>query len=70
MRMIRKVPAVDERVETGAVKFGDDWPGIFIRGDDCLKLILVLDVSTGNVFTDMFVDKLKDAIHDATGQRL
>ena len=28
------------RVETGAVQFGDDWPGLFIRGDDtnCLML--------------------------------
>jgi hypothetical protein len=22
------------RVETGAVQFGDDWPGTFIRGDN------------------------------------
>lgn len=24
------------RVETGPIQFGDDWPGIFIRGDDAL----------------------------------
>ena len=24
------------RVETGAVQFGDDWPGVFIRGDNAL----------------------------------
>ncbi len=22
------------RVETGPVRFGDDWPGVFIRGDN------------------------------------
>ena len=22
------------RVETGVVQFGDDWPGVFVRGDD------------------------------------
>jgi hypothetical protein len=22
------------RVETGPVQFGDDWPGVFIRGDN------------------------------------
>lgn len=22
------------RAETGAMQFGDDWPGVFIRGDD------------------------------------
>lgn len=34
--LIRKLPAQEARVETGAVQFGDDWPGIFIRGDDAL----------------------------------
>ncbi len=23
-----------DRVETGTVQFGDDWPGVFIRGDN------------------------------------
>jgi hypothetical protein len=26
------------RVETGAVQFGDDWPGLFVRGDQALHL--------------------------------
>lgn len=29
----------DGRVETGPVQFGpDDWPGMFIRGDDCMRM--------------------------------
>jgi hypothetical protein len=24
----------DLRVDTGPTQFGDDWPGVFIRGDD------------------------------------
>jgi hypothetical protein len=39
---IRKISAQDERVETGPVQFGDDWPGLFIRGDDCLALFFYL----------------------------
>jgi hypothetical protein len=39
---IRRLPAQDERVETGPVQFGDDWPGLFIRGDDCLALFFSL----------------------------
>ncbi len=27
-----------ERVETGAVQFGKDWPGLFIRGDNAAWL--------------------------------
>ena len=25
---------MSERAETGILQFGDDWPGVFIRGDD------------------------------------
>jgi hypothetical protein len=28
------------RVETGAVQFGDDWPGLFLRGDNALALMI------------------------------
>jgi hypothetical protein len=31
---IRVLPAQEKRVETGPVQFGDDWPGVFIRGDN------------------------------------
>lgn len=30
---IRKLHDQDARVETGPVQFGNDWPGVFIRGD-------------------------------------
>jgi hypothetical protein len=30
---IRKLPAVEKRVETGPIQFEGDWPGTFIRGD-------------------------------------
>jgi hypothetical protein len=36
------VPSEPERVPTGAVQFNDDWPGLFIRGDDALTLMLEL----------------------------
>jgi hypothetical protein len=28
--------AETRRVETGRMQFGNDWPGVFIRGDDAL----------------------------------
>lgn len=31
------------RVETGAIQFNDDWPGLFIRGDQCIDLLTRLD---------------------------
>lgn len=38
-RKLRKVDAVlnrNDRIETGPVQFNDDWPGVFIRGDNAL----------------------------------
>jgi len=35
---------VSERVETGPVQFGDDdWPGVFIRGDNALAAAIYLE---------------------------
>lgn len=30
------------RIHTGAVQFGDDWPGVFIRGDNALYYAKIL----------------------------
>jgi hypothetical protein len=32
-----------ERVETGAYTFENDWAGLFIRGDDCMYLTVIID---------------------------
>ncbi len=34
----------DRRPETGALKFGDDWTGVFIRGDDAIGLAHYIQV--------------------------
>ncbi|OWK36082.1 hypothetical protein [Fimbriiglobus ruber] len=31
------------RLETGAVQFGDDWPGLFVRGDNAISLAGYID---------------------------
>jgi len=35
---IRQLVPIGIRVETGAIRFGKDWPGYFIRGDNCASL--------------------------------
>lgn len=35
---LRKLPPVEPRVETGAIQFGEDWTGLFIRGDNAFAL--------------------------------
>ena len=41
---ITRIPIQDrsDRIETGAIQFNDDWPGLFIRGDDAFALMLEL----------------------------
>ena len=39
---IQQLPQQEHRVETGVVQFGDDWPGIFIRGDNAFPMALAL----------------------------
>lgn len=39
---MQQLPAQEKRVETGAVQFGDDWPGVFIRGDNAGHYAMVL----------------------------
>lgn len=31
------------RAETGPMKFGDDWCGLFLRGDDCFRFAQALE---------------------------
>jgi hypothetical protein len=33
-------PGGSDRVPTGALQFQDDWPGLFIRGDEALWLMV------------------------------
>lgn len=42
MTSFRQIEHVGDRVETGPVQFGDDWPGVFIRGDNALALNIQL----------------------------
>lgn len=39
----RQFAAEAERVETGAIRFGDDWPGVFIRGDNAFHFAMHLE---------------------------
>jgi hypothetical protein len=42
MSKILRLPAHEPRVESGVLQFGDDWPGVFVRGDDALVFAAAL----------------------------
>jgi hypothetical protein len=41
---VQKIPQPEccSRVETGVVQFGNDWPGVFLRGDNAQAIALRL----------------------------
>jgi len=55
---IRVLPAQDQRVENGPIQFGEDWPGVFIRGDSAgyyamtLRAILQPPAENASATTD------------------
>lgn len=38
-----KVPGTGSRMSTGAIQFGEDWPGVFIRGDEAIGYGTMID---------------------------
>ncbi len=42
-------PAPTDRAETGAMQFGDDWPGVFIRGDNAAGYAIALQFAVSKL---------------------
>lgn len=45
---MRKLPEPQDnlgRVETGTTQFGDDWPGVFIRGDNAMGMVQDIEMA-------------------------
>ena len=53
IKKIQKLATLPEgRPETGAMSFGDDWPGLFIRGDNAFAFALALRSVLANAKSD------------------
>lgn len=65
---VQHLPAPPDlpRVETGAVQFGSDWPGLFIRGDDAFHLMLLIRRLL-NLLTDHPSADVRDTVRQLTG---
>jgi hypothetical protein len=64
---VRRFPEVGPRVESGPIMFGDDWPGIFLRGDDAHVYAvglreLLLDRPDVGLITKRVLEGLLDAL--------
>lgn len=41
-----------DRIETGPVQFGDDWPGVFIRGDNAFAYGMAIEAALMHLNSD------------------
>lgn len=57
--VMQKLPSFpdDKRAETGPMQFGDDWPGIFIRGDNALWMSAMLETIIPMIPEDKWVER-------------
>lgn len=46
------MPSHEPRVESGSIVFGNDWPGLFLRGDDAMGYALQLQYVLDHVDED------------------
>jgi hypothetical protein len=70
LHQVRRLPEVENRVESGPIMFGDDWPGLFLRGDDCHRFVvslreLVLDSAKIGFITRQVVMGLIDDLESS-----
>lgn len=45
------------RPETGAMQFGDDWPGVFIRGDNAVHFAMHLQSAIADLPDSKWIEK-------------
>ena len=62
------------RVETGPLQINDDWPGIFVRGDDCVFLASLITMAHDSPDYSMLTygnlcARLQTAISEATSAK-
>lgn len=62
--------AAVQRVESGGIQFGDDWPGLFLRGDNSFHLMMTIEtlyrlISPAILDTHLLSQEERNAIHIA-----
>jgi hypothetical protein len=70
LHKVRRFAAERLRVESGPIMFGDDWPGLFLRGDDCFRYTFalreaILDNAQMGLITRQVLMGLLDALESS-----
>ena len=66
----QQLPAwpMEGRAETGVIQFGDDWPGIFIRGDNALGFAFMIREAMQSEFRDAALSGLLELLESCSVQ--
>lgn len=69
MAEIKKIPYDNkiDRVETGPIQFGEDWPGYFIRGDNAFDITMAIQSILVNPYDVLAMTQLKSFAKDLLG---
>lgn len=61
------------RAETGVMQFEDDWPGVFIRGDNAMAYAMQLQAfldKKGNVLSEAILRNLVDLLRSCDARNI
>ena len=60
---IRTIDIVlNKRIDTGPIRFNNDWPGIFIRGDDAMSYLPWLEKARDQQRDDSLTRNMLDGL--------
>lgn len=70
LRKVRRFAEMDKRVDSGPIMFGDDWPGLFLRGKHCHQYAsslreLLLDRPDVGLITKRVLEGLLDDLESS-----
>lgn len=58
LNKIDAIMHIGDRIETGPVQFNDDWPGVFIRGDNAMFYGMALKSLLSMLKDDTNIDRM------------
>ena len=66
---------ISERIETGPLQINDDWPGIFIRGDNAMYMGFVIKeflegTAQNDIVAKMYLEQLAEILSGCRAQIL
>ena len=70
-KLILRLPDIMQRMETQVVQFGDDdWPGMFLRGDDAMSVAFCLHACVNQLEQGLEISEVSIAVMRGLGNMM